>query len=220
MKNKKITKVLLSIIIACILISPNTVSAKDDCKASTGCKNCNNTSAETACKNSSAYKEYVKKNKKTSSSGNCKASTGCKNCGNTSAEIACKKSSTYKEYSKHQETTNLEFCAKTAVIWQIVGWVVLIVKIVIPMLLIILGVVDFSKAAISGKDDETKKSLTSLMWRAVSAVVIFFIPTLVTLVMGLVANFKDSGAQADFEVCKTCILNPSSCDTSKDAGKN
>lgn len=217
MKNKKITKVLLSIIIACILISPNNVEAKKACNSFTTKNACakrgdcswNKTSKK--CSNKSCSK-ITKKSDCDGSRCNWKNNQCVKKSSGTSGTTG--NTSTTTTLSK------LEFCAKTAVIWQIVGWVILIVKIVIPMLLIILGVVDFSKAAISGKDDETKKSLTTLMWRAVSAVVIFFIPTLVTLVMGLVANFKDSGAQADFEVCRTCILDPKNCDTSKDAGKN
>lgn len=113
----------------------------------------------------------------------------------------------------------IQFCAKTAVIWQIVGWVFLIFKIVIPIILIIFGVLDMFKAIIASKDDEIKKSAKSLAMRTLSAIIIFFIPTLVSLVMGLIVNFRDSGAKADFEVCQKCILNPNDCDTSKDAGK-
>jgi len=47
-----------------------------------------------------------------------------------------------------------------------------------------------------------------LMWRAIAAVIVFFIPTLVSLIMGLVTNFSDSGAKADFDICRQCISNP------------
>lgn len=214
MKNNKIVKMILTVLISLILISPNTVEAKKTCK-------------ELDVKNTCTKR------------GDCSWNTKTKKCSNKSCTKITKKSDCdgsrcswqnnkcVNKSSTSSETTSttttlskLEFCAKTSVIWQIVGWVVLVVKIVIPVLLIILGVVDFSKAAVFGKDDEVKKSVTSLMWRAISAVVIFFIPTVVTLAMGLITNFKDSGAAADFKVCKTCILDPANCDTSKDAGKN
>lgn len=113
----------------------------------------------------------------------------------------------------------LDFCASTSRIWQVVGWAFLIVKIIVPLLLIILGVKDLAQAVIFGKDDEIKKSTKSLMIRAIASILIFFIPTIVSLVMGLIVDFSTSGAKADFLVCQTCILNPSKCDTSSDVGK-
>lgn len=112
-------------------------------------------------------------------------------------------------------TADAGFCADSANIWQVVGYVLLIFKIVIPILLIILGMIDLGKAVVASKDDEIKKSIKSLMWRAIAAVVIFFVPTLISLIMGLVSNFGDSGAKSDFEICRTCISNPrdgSKCD--------
>lgn len=144
----------------------------------------------------------------------------CMNQCNAGLDSTTQKNKEHSEAKKEQLTKSpIEFCAKTSVIWQIVGYVFLILKIVVPIILIIFGVIDFSKAAISGKDDETKKAMTSLMWRAISAVAIFFIPTIVAIIMGLVANFADSGAKSDFQVCQKCIANPKKCDTSKDAGK-
>ncbi len=100
------------------------------------------------------------------------------------------------------------FCADTANIWQIVGYVLLVFKIVIPILLIIFGMMDLGKAVIGSKDDDIKKAVKSLAMRAVAAVVIFFIPTLVSMILGLVSNFNDSGAKANFDNCRACITNP------------
>lgn len=107
------------------------------------------------------------------------------------------------------------FCEGTANIWQIVGYALLVFKIVIPILLIVFGAIDVGKAVIASKDDEIKKAMKSLAMRAISAIVIFLIPTIVTFVMGIVSDFNDSGAKADFEVCKKCIGSPAKCNTSK-----
>ncbi len=101
----------------------------------------------------------------------------------------------------------LGFCANTANIWQIVGIALLIFKIVIPILLIIWGMLDLGRAVVGSKDDEIKKAVKSLAMRAVSAVVIFLIPTIVSLVMGLISNFNES-AKEDWQVCRSCITNP------------
>ena len=63
----------------------------------------------------------------------------------------------YNNSNKNSTTTDLDFCKSTASVWQIVGWVFMIVKIVLPILLIIFGVMDFSKAVMASKDDEIKK---------------------------------------------------------------
>ena len=48
---------------------------------------------------------------------------------------------------------NSGFCANTANIWQIVGIILLVVKIVIPILLIIWGMLDLGKAVVAANDD-------------------------------------------------------------------
>ena len=50
-------------------------------------------------------------------------------------------------------TETMGFCANTANIWQVVGYVLLAFKIVIPILLIIFGMLDLGKAVIASKDD-------------------------------------------------------------------
>ena len=111
------------------------------------------------------------------------------------------------------------FCYDSANIFQVIGYILMIFKIVIPVILIILGMIDLGKAVVASKDDEIKKAAKSLGIRAIAAVAVFFVPTLVGIVMGLIVDFANSGAKADYDICKTCILSPSSCDTSNDVGK-
>ena len=102
------------------------------------------------------------------------------------------------------------FCANTANIWQVVGYVLMVFKIVIPILLIIWGMIDLGKAVIAAKDDEIKKATKSLAMRAISAIVIFFIPTLVSMIMGLIGSFSD--VKEDWQVCRSCVTNPNDSD--------
>lgn len=101
---------------------------------------------------------------------------------------------------------NEGFCANTANIWQIVGYVLLVFKIVIPILLIIWGMLDLGKAVVASKDDEIKKATKGLAMRAVAAVIIFLIPTLISYIMGLIGGFGE--VNEDFNVCKKCITSP------------
>lgn len=99
------------------------------------------------------------------------------------------------------------FCAGTANIWQIIGYVLLVFKIAIPVLLIVFGMIDLGKAVIASKEDEIKKATGSLVRRAIAAVVIFLLPTLIGFIMTLVTDFT-SNAKTDFDVCKDCITSP------------
>ena len=49
------------------------------------------------------------------------------------------------------------FCYDSANIFQVIGYILMIFKIVIPVILIILGMIDLGKAVVASKDDEIKK---------------------------------------------------------------
>ena len=72
--------------------------------------------------------------------------------------------------------------------------VIPIIQIGIPILLIIFGMLDLGKAVVAGKEDEIKKNQQLLVKRAISAVAVFFVVTLVTLVFGLFASSGTAGA--------------------------
>ncbi len=115
-------------------------------------------------------------------------------------------------------TMAVNFCTQTANIWQIIGYVLLVFKIVIPILLIIFGVMDLGKAVIASKDDEIKKATKSLVTRAIAAVVIFLLPTIITFVIGLVTDFrKNTEISDDYDICRRCITNPGDCTEAGDA---
>ncbi len=99
------------------------------------------------------------------------------------------------------------FCHETVVLWQFLGIVLLVLKIVIPLILIILGMVDLGKAVIASKDDAVSKSAKQLLMRLIAAIVIFFIPTIVSAVFGLIGSFNDE-VRDDYEICRTCIEHP------------
>ena len=102
----------------------------------------------------------------------------------------------------------LAFCRETISIWKLVGQVLLIFKIVIPLLLIIFGMIDLGKAVVGSKDDDVKKAISHLAFRAVAAVIIFFIPTLVGFIFSIVDDFD--AVESDYDVCAACISNPGS----------
>lgn len=68
-----------------------------------------------------------------------------------------------------------------------------IVQIGIPIVLIVLGTVDLGKAVISSDEKEVKQAQSRLIKRCIYAVAVFFITTIVTLLMSLVASGAAGG---------------------------
>ena len=66
-----------------------------------------------------------------------------------------------------------------------------IVQIGIPILLIVFGTIDLGKAVISSDDKEVKGAQSRLIKRCIYAVAIFFITTLVSIIMSLVGRGAD-----------------------------
>ncbi len=103
----------------------------------------------------------------------------------------------------------LAFCAETWSIWKLVGDILTIFKIVIPIIIIIMGAIDLGKAVVSSKEDEIKKATGSLMRRFIAGIIIFFIPTIVSVVFNVLDNFGE--IRKDYTICSTCVSTPSEC---------
>ena len=104
----------------------------------------------------------------------------------------------------------LYFCQETSNVWQFVGRVLLVFKIVIPILLIIFGMIDLGKAVVASDDKAIKSATSSLVKRAIAGVVIFFIPTIVGAIFNLVGNFQRAEIKDDYKICNDCITYPNS----------
>lgn len=71
-----------------------------------------------------------------------------------------------------------------------------IIQIGIPIILIIMGSIDLGKAVLSSDDKEIKGATGKLIKRAIAAIAVFFVATIVSLLMGL---FASSGADESVE---------------------
>ena len=63
--------------------------------------------------------------------------------------------------------------------------VLIYVRIIVPILIIVLGMVDFGKAVLANKEDTMKKAQLDFAKRVFIGVAVFFVPVLVDLVMDL-----------------------------------
>lgn len=79
-----------------------------------------------------------------------------------------------------------------------------IFQIAIPILLIVWGSIDLGKAVMGSDDKEIKSATGKLIKRAIAAVVVFFIPFIVNLIMSLVADTtgaEGTGNAINFATC-------------------
>lgn len=91
---------------------------------------------------------------------------------------------------------------------QVTSVLFVIIKIIVPILLVIMSMISFFKAIISGKvDDELNKAKQVLVHRIIAAVVIFFIVSIVNFAIALVAGRNNS-----FSSCLNCMIHPDSCE--------
>lgn len=109
------------------------------------------------------------------------------------------------------------FCSGTVLgAFTTIGWVFFFIKILIPIIIIVFGMIDLGKAVVASKDDEVKKSIKSLVIRTIAGIIIFFIPTILSFIIQLVNNndgsmFNISGQfqnDGSFLDCTYCLLNP------------
>ncbi len=107
------------------------------------------------------------------------------------------------------------FCTQTADILNFVGWVITLIKIAMPILIIVFGVLDFGKAVVGADEKVIKKSVTTLGIRVVAGLVIFFIPSIIVWLFGLVNAYNNM--VGDFGICQTCLLAPWNCKVTSDA---
>lgn len=87
----------------------------------------------------------------------------------------------------------------------IVSLIITIIKIAVPVVLIIFGLMDFLKAVTASKEDEIKKGQQTFVKRLIAAIIVFFVIQIVQLVIGFASN-----SDADIVECFDCFVNRNS----------
>lgn len=86
------------------------------------------------------------------------------------------------------------------------------IKIVVPIMLIIFGMLDLGKAVAAGKEDDIKKGQTTFMKRAIAAITVFLIVAIVQLIFSLLAQQTGNSSDKNITGCISCFVNgASSC---------
>ncbi len=91
---------------------------------------------------------------------------------------------------------------------RLVSTAIDIIKIVVPILLVVFGMLDLGKAVMAQKEDEIKKGQQTFVKRLIAAVIVFLVVFIVELVVGLVAPKDDN---TNIWGCFDCLVN-NECD--------
>ena len=77
-----------------------------------------------------------------------------------------------------------------------------ILPILVPILLVVFGSIDFVKAVIASKEDEIRKGQQIFIKRLISAVIVFFVFVIIKLIVSIAADNKTNVLK-----CASCIIN-------------
>ncbi len=106
-------------------------------------------------------------------------------------------------------------------LFNLVATIIRIIKIVVPILLIIWGMLDFAKSVVAKKEEDIKKYQKSFISRLISALLVFLIVTIVQLAVNLVSGVeKESNVEGqttgDIWACSKKFINGVSTEDKKD----
>lgn len=84
-----------------------------------------------------------------------------------------------------------------------VSIVVNVIKIVVPILLVVFGMIDLMKGVTSQKEDEIKKGQQLFIKRLISGAIVFFVFVFVQLIISFVAGSQNENIMT----CVDCFIN-------------
>ena len=96
---------------------------------------------------------------------------------------------------------------------KIVGYVLSIGKWIVAFIIIIFGVIDFSKAMVSSDEKAISKAASRLLKRFIAGVIAVVIPTLPIVLLNIIQVSQGIEKSSNFAACTKCVFDPfNSCD--------
>jgi predicted esterase len=95
------------------------------------------------------------------------------------------------------------------IVGTMISTIYVIIRILVPLLLVIFGIISFLKATIASKEEDTiDKARKTFVKNLTAAVIIFFIVSILNFIIRLVAGTNNS-----FIGCVNCMIHPKNCQT-------
>lgn len=105
-------------------------------------------------------------------------------------------------FSVLDEFANTTLCGGVEVpntLFNLTATIIKGIKIVVPILLIIWGMLDFAKSIVAKKEEDIKKYQKAFLHRLISAVVVFLIVVIVQLVVNLLGGIEEESSDPNAE---------------------
>ena len=87
------------------------------------------------------------------------------------------------------------------------GYLLLIAKIFVPLIIIGFAVFDLMKAVTDKDEKSLAKQMRIVGIRIISGLIVFFLPSIVYAVFGLSSRFS-ANDESKYQACADCLLNP------------
>lgn len=96
-------------------------------------------------------------------------------------------------------------------VMRLFGYILLVVRIAVPLIIIGFGTLDLAKAVIDKDDKSLTKQMKQLGIRVLAGLIVFFVPNIVALIFSMSdkLNILDD---SQYKTCANCLLKPNSCD--------
>ena len=101
---------------------------------------------------------------------------------------------------------DIDFCTETANTWKVIGVGVSIIKIMVPILIIITGMLPFFKAIMKGTPEELMAAFKTLLFKILAGLIVFLAPAIVTATIELLVDYDDNNST--IKVCTSCVNSP------------
>lgn len=79
-------------------------------------------------------------------------------------------------------------CGKILPVLDIMKFALTAIQWIVPILLILFATIDLVKSVTAGKEDDIKKYQKALTKRIISAVIVFLVPVVTSLLLGLIGS--------------------------------
>lgn len=112
----------------------------------------------------------------------------------------------------------MDLCNKDLMsIYELIGIVFKIIKLVVPLIIIFFGTLDFFKSVVSANDIKLSQSVSSFSKRLIAGLLIFILPSIILFTLDLVGLDRQGNS-----CIYTCVLDTKTCSSSQndDTGNN
>ena len=99
----------------------------------------------------------------------------------------------------------IEICENTIRVWKYIGLLLLVLKITVGILVIVTSTMTVVNVVAKGTAEEMIKAMISIAKKIAAAILVFFVPTIVTTSTNLLTQTQSSD---EFAACEACVKEP------------